>query len=141
MIPPVNQNIWTEIRLIWEELKRLAKRQFDVINGVVNIGESGNIKLDPINNEINIKDKIKIKTNGTDEHEITIDDKIRFIVNGSDIKALFGANGEIELDAVNKIMKFGGNNLQINGTTSTPKILLNDGTNNRVLIGYASGKF
>jgi hypothetical protein len=45
----------------------------------------------------------------------------------------------ITIDAQTQIIKIGGTNVQIDGENK--RIIINDGTNDRVLMGYLPGKF
>ena len=61
------------------------------------------------------------------------------LIDGINEKIIVGADDEIVLDGPNKRIAVGGTNLIIDGDES--RIVLNDGSDDRVLIGKLAGKF
>jgi len=61
------------------------------------------------------------------------------VIDGTNKRIDIGTSGEIRLDGTNKRIQVGNTNVLIDGANK--RIIINDGTNDRVLIGYYPSLF
>jgi len=93
----------------------------DGLNKLIKAGSGGEVTIDGANKRIDVGTSGEIRLDGTNKR---ID---------------VGTSGEIQLDGTNKRIQVGNTNVLIDGLNK--RIIINDGTNDRVLIGYYSGLF
>lgn len=69
----------------------------------------------------------------------TSESSFDMLIDGINKLIQIGANNDVTLDGPNKRIKVGNTNVLIDGANK--RIIISDGTNDRVLIGYAQSLF